>query len=434
MAVVVGIVVGTGIFRLPPLVAANSAGPGQFLLFWAAGGLISLLGALCWAELSSSHPDAGGEYYFLRRAFGPGAGFFLSWGRMTVIQTGSIALVAFILGEFAALFLDLGPAGPSIYAAGTVVLLTGLNILGTAHSRRVQNCLAAAIAAALVVLSAAALLQTPDGGASGLTLAGPGGSPSSPGAAGMAMIFVLFAYGGWSEAAYLTGELREVRRSILRALVFGIAVIIALYLLVNLAYLRQLGFAGLQASRTAGADLAGKIFGRGASLALAAMVILAGLSTVNATIITGARTNYALGRDFPLLRFMGRWNRRRNTPARALLVQGAVALALVAGARTERGLETIIAYTAPVFWFFILLTAASLFVFRRRGDLVPGGYRVPLYPLPPLLFMAAVSGLLVSSLAYAGPGTLAGAAIFLTGIPVYLLARRFRGNPGEPRP
>ena len=424
MAVVVGIVIGTGIFRLPPLVAANSSGPAQFLLFWVAGGVISLLGALCWAELSSSHPDAGGEYYFLRRAFGPGAGFFLSWGRMTVIQTGSIALVAFILGEFASRLLDLGPHGPSIYAAGAIVLLTGLNILGTVHSRRIQNCLAAAIAGALLVLAAGALLRPPAGEAGGLTLTGTGGEPVSLGAAGLALIFVLFTYGGWSEAAYLTGELKNVRRNILKVLVAGIAVITGLYLLINLAYLHQLGFEGLRGSGAVGADLAQAVFGRTAAVILAVIVILAGLSTANATILTGSRTNYALGRDFRLLNFMGKWNGRRNTPARALLVQGAIALALVAGARTERGIETVIAYTAPVFWFFILMTAASLFVFRRRGDLDPEGYRLPLFPLPPLLFMAAVAYLLYSSLAYAGTGALTGAAILLAGVPVYLLARK----------
>ncbi len=424
MAVVVGIVVGTGIFRLPPLVAANSSGEVQFLLFWIAGGVISLLGALCWAELSSSHPDAGGEYYFLRRAFGPGTGFFLSWGRMTVIQTGSIALVAFILGEFAGRLFDLGPHGPSIYAAAAIVLLTGLNILGTVHSRRAQNCLAAAIAGVLLVLAAGALLRPPAGEAGGLTLTGTGGEPASFGAAGLALIFVLFTYGGWSEAAYLTGELKNVRRSILQALIAGIAVITALYLLINLAYLHQLGFAGLRTADAVGADLAQAVFGRTAADILSVIVILAGLSTANATILTGSRTNYALGRDFRLLGFMGKWNARRNTPVRALLVQGAIALALVAGARTERGLETVIAYTAPVFWFFILLITAALFVFRLKGDLAPGAYRLPLFPLPPLLFMAAVAYLLYSSLAYAGTGALAGAAVLLAGVPVYLLARR----------
>lgn len=424
MAVVVGIVIGTGIFRLPPLVAANSSGPAQFLLFWVAGGVVSLLGALCWAELSSSHPDAGGEYYFLRRAFGPAAGFFLSWGRMTVIQTGSIAVVAFILGDFASLLLDLGPNGPAIYAAGTILALTGLNILGTAHSRRAQNFLAAAIAAALVVLAAGGLLKSPAGGFGVLDPAGTGGEPVSGGAAGLALIFVLFTYGGWSEAAYLTGELKNVRRNILKVLIAGIAVITGLYLLINLAYLHQLGFEGLRGSGAVGADLAQAVFGRTAAVILAAIVILAGLSTANATILTGSRTNYALGRDFPLLNFMGKWNGRRNSPGRALLVQGAIALALVAGARTEGGINTVVAYTAPVFWFFILLTTGALFVFRLRGDLDPEGYRLPLFPLPPIIFMAAVAYLLYSSLAYAGTGALVGAAVLLAGIPVYLLARR----------
>jgi basic amino acid/polyamine antiporter, APA family len=175
MAVIIGIVVGIGIFRLPPIVAANSAGEVQFILFWVAGGFISLMGALCYAELSSAMPDAGGEYHFLRKAFGPATGFFLSWGRMTVIQTGSIALVAFIMGDYATVILNLGAYSPSIYAAATVIVLTVLNVLGTIHSRRTQNILASIIVLTLVTISVAGFMISPGEGA-GLSAAGKGGT------------------------------------------------------------------------------------------------------------------------------------------------------------------------------------------------------------------------------------------------------------------
>ncbi len=425
MAVIVGIVVGIGIFRLPPIVAANSSGGLQFIMFWVAGGLISLMGALCYAELSSAMPDAGGEYHFLRKAFGPATGFFLSWGRMTVIQTGSIALVAFIMGDYASVILDLGPYSSSLYAAATVILLTGLNVMGTLHSRRTQNILASVIVLTLVTVSVAGLVFSPGDGFSGSSAGGQG--IFAGGTPGLAMIFVLLTYGGWSEAAYLTGELHNVKRSIVRALVFGIIVITTLYVLVNLVYLYVLGFETLRESDTVGYLLTERIFGPGGSLAVAVLVIISALSTANATIITGARTNYALGRDFRLLGFIGKWNDGSNSPVNALLFQGAIALILVGtGAWSQQAISTMVDYTAPVFWIFILLTTISLFVFRFRKSNVSGSFRVPLYPLPPLLFLAACGYMLYSSLAYTGTGALVGAGILLAGVPVYFLARKYQ--------
>ncbi len=424
MAVIVGIVVGIGIFRLPPIVAMNSAGELQFLAFWIAGGFISLMGALCYAELSSAMPDAGGEYHFLRRAFGPATGFFLSWGRMTVIQTGSIALVAFILGDYASVILNLGQYSASIYAALTVLVLTGLNVMGTYYSRRTQNILASVIALTIVSVSIAGLIS-PGNNDPGIANGGP---LFSGGAPGLAMIFVLLTYGGWSEAAYLTGELHNVRRSIVRSLVMGIAVITTLYLLINLTYLHVLGLETLRESETVGYLLTEKIFGHGASLLVAGIVIFSAMSTANATIITGARTNYALGRDFRLLRFMGIWNGKSNSPVNALLLQGVIALLLVGiGAWSQQAISTMVDYTAPVFWVFILLTTISLFVFRFRKEGSSGSYRVPLYPLPPLLFLAASLYMLYSSLTYTGTGAMVGAGILLAGVPVYFLARKYQG-------
>ncbi len=424
LAVVVGIVVGIGILRLPPIVATHSANELQFILFWIAGGFISMMGALCYAELSSSMPSSGGEYFFLRKAFGPATGFFLSWARMTVIQTGSVALIAFILGDYASALLPLGPYSSSLYAAGAVVVLTALNVSGTLYSSKMQNILASLIVLTLIVIAIAGLL-IPSGHI--LWPAANGQRIFSEGAAGLAMIFVLLTYGGWSEAAYLTGELHQVRKSIVRTLVFGILIITTLYVLVNLSYLHVLGFETLRDSQTVGYDLTRKIFGQQASLVVIIIVIISSLSTANATIITGARTNYAIGRDFTILRFLGKWNTRRNTPVNALLVQGIIALILVGmGAWSQQTISTIVDYTAPVFWFFLTLVTLSLFIFRRRNHHMPGAYQVPLYPLPPLLFLTACIYMLYSSLVFTGTGAIVGALILCAGIPVYFLAMKFQ--------
>ncbi len=426
LAVVIGIVVGIGIFRLPPIIASNSSGELQFLLFWFAGGFISLMGALCYAELSSSMPHAGGEYHFLRKGFGQATGFFFSWGRMTVIQVGSIALIAFILGDYATVLFDLGKYSASIYAGVTVVILTTLNILGTRHSSRAQNILTSAIILALISIIIAGFINV-EADISRLSLLGKDTQVFSGGAAGLAMIFVLLTYGGWNEAAYLTGELRDARKNIVRVLVLGILIITGLYLLVNLTYIHVLGFDGLRESQTVAYDLIEQIFGPVGSLIVVMIILASALSTANATILTGARTNYALGRDFKLLRFMGRWNKTRNSPVNALLVQGVMSLLLVGiGAWSQRSIETIVDYTAPVFWFFILLTTLSLFVFRLRNEVSASAYKIPLYPLPPLLFLFACMYMFYSSLTYTGRGAFVGMMILLAGLPVWFLVSRYQ--------
>lgn len=425
IAVVVGIVVGIGIFRLPPIVAANSANEFQFIAFWVAGGIISLMGALCYAELASSKPDAGGEYHFLSDAFGAPLGFLFSWGRMTVIQTGSIALIAFILGDYATLIVDLGPYSSAIYAAIAILLLTGLNLLGTHYSRQIQNVLTGLIILLLIFLSVSAFLSVEALPGISNSSASSGGLFTG-GSAGAAMIFVLLTYGGWNEAAYLSGELVDVKRNMLKVLLFGILIITALYVMVNMAYVQIIGLEALQNSETVGADLTSQIFGSGGTFIVTILVIATALSTANATIITGARTNYALGRDFSLLKFMGRWNQTNNTPSNALIVQGVIALLLVGlGVWSQQAVSTMVDYTAPVFWVFLLLTTVTLFVFRYRDGENNLPFSVPLYPVIPILFLIACVYMLYSSLAFTGMGALVGMAILAAGAPVYLIAKKY---------
>lgn len=424
ISVVVGIVVGIGIFRLPPIVAQNSANEFQFIAFWVIGGIISLMGALCYAELASSKPDAGGEYHFLNKAFGASVGFLFTWGRMTVIQTGSIALIAFILGDYATLILDLGSYSSAIYASLTIVGLTGLNLLGTHHSRRIQNIFTTLIILMLVLLSVSAFITIESIPNISSTSPREAGSLFSGGSAGAAMIFVLLTYGGWNEAAYLSGELHDVKKNMMKVLLFGICIITVLYVMVNTAYIQVLGLEGLQNSETVGADLTAQIFGTESTLIVSCIVLATALSTANATIITGARTNYALGRDFKLLGFMGKWNQANNTPANALIVQGVIALILVGlGVWSQEAVSTMVDYTAPVFWFFLFLTTLTLFVFRYRDNSVKLPFSVPFYPVTPILFLIACIYMLYSSLVFTGMGAFVGMGLLILGIPIYLLAR-----------
>src|SRR5690554_2681137 len=241
------------------------------MVLWVAGGLVVLVGALCYAELGSAYPDAGGEYAFLGRGWGANTALLFAWARCSIIQTGAIAAVAFIFGDYAQVLLPLGEQGPAIYAALVVVALTVLNVLGSTESRRVQWVLTVASVLALVAMAIGGLLLG-DGSAAGGAVA-TAAEPDAPrafgdlvGMLGMGMVFVLLTYGGWNEAAYLSGELRDVRRNLWRVLLLGSVVITTIYLLVNLAYLRVFGLEGLRGTHTVGADMMSMLAGPWAAI------------------------------------------------------------------------------------------------------------------------------------------------------------------------
>lgn len=397
-AMIVGIVIGAGIFKAPAIVAGSVSSGQVFILLWVAGGVISLVGALVYAELGSAYPNAGGEYYFLSRAFGGRLGFLFAWARMSVVQTGAIAAIAFVFGDYATRLLSLGPKSPVIYAAIVVIAVTVLNIIGTRESKRLQTALTIALACAISAVIIAGLA------AGGTAPAAPAAAQSSSGPlfGQLALIFILLTYGGWNEAAYLTAEMQDARRNIVRALVLGILVVTVLYVLLNLAYLNVLGLEGMKASKAVAADLMQATLGGAGAVVLSLVVIAASVSTLNATVFTGARTNYAVGRDYRVFRMLGVWREQSNTPVNALLVQGGVALMLVLlASTTPDGFETMVAYTAPAFWLFFLLTGISLFILRWQTPVNADHFRVPLYPLTPLLFCAMCGYMLYSSFNYA---------------------------------
>ncbi len=415
-AMLVGIVVGIGIFKTPPIVAANASSEAAFLGLWLLGGGLTVVGALCYAELGSTYPHAGGEYHYLTRAYGRALGFLFGWGRMTVMQTGAIAAVAFVYGDYAATLLPAGAHAAAIHAAAALAALTALQLLGTRLSGRAQFALTAATIAAVALVAATGLAAPPQ----------PSASEPAPaaGAAGLAMVFILLTYGGWNETAYLSGEVRDPRRDMARVLLAGTGVVMALYLVTNLALLSMMGLAGLRQADAVMTEPIEAVFGSAGAQLFSLVVCITALSTLNATIFTGARSTLALGADFPLLAPLGRRSGRTGAPVNALLLQGAVSLALVGiGTQARRGFETMIEYTAPVFWGFMLLIGLALFVFRWRDPGRPDGFRVPFYPATPLLFCTTSAFLMYSSIAYTGFGALAGLAILAAGVPVFLAGR-----------
>jgi amino acid transporter len=419
--IIAGLVIGGGIFAFPPLVAGIAGSVEWMFAAWVLGAILTLIGALCYAELATSFPNAGGDYHFLTRAYGKNLSFFFGWARMVVIIAGSIALLAFVFGNYMTQVFPLGTNSPAIYAALTVIVLTAINVSGLRGSARIQTILTLLLIAGLLSVALAGIVAPGQGAA-------PQDSGSGGGVAslGMALIFVLFTYGGWNEAAYVSAEVKGGPRSILRVLVIAIMAITAIYLVFVWALLNGLGFETLKASDAVAADLAGRAFGVIGEKIVGGFVALAALTSVNATMIVGARNNYSVARDWPILGFMHRWNDNRNAPVIAFLVQGSIALLLVLFAAFEQnGVRAMVEFTAPVFWFFLMLTGIALFVLRYKYPYMPRPFKAPLYPVLPLIFVVTCAYLFYSSISYAHSQNAVQVSLYVmaAGFVAWLIAR-----------
>lgn len=425
MALCIGMVVGAGIFKTSPMVAQFLATPEQLYLAWALGGVLSFIGGLCFAELAAAFPDAGGDYHFLRRAFGARLGFLFAWSRFAVIHTGSMALLGFVFGDYLAQVVDLSPwLGEHVsawLAGGLIVALTGLNLLGVRVGLGTQLGLTTLVIGGLLLLGVSAGVQQWQGLApatsAGQGAAGAVGAASAATVSwGTAMVFVFLAYGGWSDAATLSSEMKDPRRGIVRALLLGLGTVTALYLLANWAYVRVLGLGGLAASAAPAAESMRVVFGRGAEVAMVGVVTLTALSVMNAILIAGPRTTYAAARDLAAELQLARWDADRGTPTVAVIATSGMALALVAfGAATRGGFSTMVDYLSPVYWFFMTLSGLAVLVLRRKAPAHPRPFRVPLYPVLPLVFVGCSAYVLWASVVYVSAGAIVGVAVLAAG-------------------
>lgn len=425
VAIIVGLVVGTGIFSFPSIVAGVLGQTEAILFVWVAGGVVSIIGALCYAELATTYPSAGGEYHFLTRAYGPSVGFMFAWARLTVIQSGSIALFAYIFGDYASQLVPLGPYSSALYAALTIVALTLLNLAGIRQTATFQKGMFVATLAGLGILVFAGVFQ----GSEVAPAISDAPATLSMGSVGTAMLLVLLTFGGWNEAAYISAEVQNPQRNMVRALIIGLAVITALYVAVNFAYLSVLGPAGMAASKAVAADVMRAAFGDVGAVIITFVVLILILDNTHITLFTGARSAYALGQDFPLFQGLATWDAVRGVPTRGVIFQAIIALLLVAFAAFMRsGVQTVVDYLQPVFWVFFFLTGVSLFVLRARDPGALRPFRVPFYPVTPALFCLTGAYMLYNSVSFTGRGALAGVVVLAVGLPVLVLARRSQGR------
>ena len=409
-AVIIGIVIGAGIFKLPVLVAMNTGSAGMMFLCWIIGGAVSLAGALCYAELATKYPDEGGDYHFLFKAYGRKVSFLFGYARMMIIQPGSIVMMVFIAGGELTHFISFGKYSGSVFAMIIVTFLTFINIAGVRQFNAAQKTLTMLVLTGLAVIALSPHVLPFH--AKEIVFVSEATSMKG---FGMALVFVLLTFGGWNEAAYISSEIKDPEKNIVRSLVAGIAVITAVYLSVNFALFYVLGLSGMR-SFDAFRNLTGAVFGHQYAFVVSIMIFLAALSTANATIITGGRSNYALGRDFSVFNRLGAWNSKRETPVTALLIQWLISVALIIfGTFYKSGLEAAVDYTAPAFWFFFLLSGASLFVLRKKEIAKPDGFNVPLYPFIPFFFVMFSGFMLINSLIYTGSGAVLSVAVIITG-------------------
>lgn len=413
---IVGIIIGAGIFQTAPDVAKGAFSAWGVLAIWMVGGLLSLCGALGYAELASAYPREGGDYVYLSRAYGPWAGFMFGWTQLAVVRPGDIALMAFIFATYAQAIHESFtgaslPHGQQIYACGAAVVLTVINVLGVRQGKWTQNILTSTKVLGLLGIIAVAAVAP-------RSTVQPVTSGSLP--LSLALIFVLFTFGGWNEMAYVAAEVKNPKRNIVRALVVGTVAVTVLYLLVNGAFLYTLGYNGMAASEAVAVDTVSTLFPDIGAKLISILICISALGALNGLIFTGARISYAVGADHRAFRALGVWHSKRGTPVRALLVQGIITVALII---ILGSFDHTLLYTAAAVYSFYLATNAAVIVLRFKEPHVERPYRVTGYPFTTILFCCVCAFLIYSAVAYKPEVAAVACGILLLGLPLYRLTR-----------
>jgi basic amino acid/polyamine antiporter, APA family len=411
---VMGGIIGSGIFINPYVVARQVTTPFLILGVWAFGGLIALVAAFIWAELAALRPEVGGQYAYLREAFHPSVAFLYGWGLLLVIQTGGMAAVAV---TFARYFVESThiPISDSLVAALVLAILTGINCLGVRAGSTVQSFLMVLkILAILALIICGLFLAAPNWPAN--TNSAPPVSFNFFSAVGAAMVPVLFAYGGWQTASFVAGEIREPRKNLPRALIIGVVGVVLLYLLVNFVYVYVLSPEGLARTTTPASDVMRFALGPTGATLIAAGIAISTLGFLSQGMLTAPRVYFAMAEDGLFFKSVAWVHPKTLVPIAAIALQGILAIAIALWGRYEQ----ILNYVVSVDFIFFGLTATCIFVLRRKNKSPhPGGIRVPGHPITTALFVA-ICWIVVINTVYRYPeNTLIGLGILLAGIPAY---------------
>ncbi len=440
ICIIAGIVIGAGIYEITPKIAGNVTSLSELMSVWIVGGMISLAAALCYVELATATPEEGGDYIYLSRSYGPHVGFLFAWAEVWIVRPGSVGMMSFVFARFAhelvqGTFLSTGNKGNDfvLYAASTIVLVTVLNVLGVRSGKTTQNLLTIVKVAGLLLIFSVAMFAPAQVAVPPLAVTAE--APVSN--LRLALIFVLFTYGGWNDLCFVAAEVKHPERNILRSLALGVGLIAAIYLLFNLALVRAVGLEGLR-SPTVVADFMGTKFGDAGRRAISLLICLSCLGAINGTLFAGARIYYAVGTQHRFFAWLGKWSGKWDSPVRALSLQGATAFlwVVVFGklAGGEAGFDRLLAFTSPVFWTFAILVSLSVFVLRYREPSLPRPHKVVLFPVTPIIFFLACVFMLHAAISYAqflqsrqegwSPEAIATACVLVTGTAISMLQAR----------
>jgi len=436
IGIVVGTTIGSGIFRVPSVVAAETGSVPGIVGVWIVGGVLSLFGALTLAELATLHPRSGGIYVFLREAYGPRVAFLFGWTQLVLIRPSALGAIALIFAEYLRDFAALSPGGVRFVAAWAIVAVGAVNMRSVRWGAAFENAttgvkVLALGALALLVLAGAGMV----GGAAGGEVAGSlGAGPGGPvelarwSAYGVALVAALWAYDGWADLTFMAGEVRDPERTFPRALGVGVFVVITVYLLVNAAYLRVLDVPTMAASSLVASDAAERVAGPGASLLVSGLVVISTLGALNGAMMTGPRIFFAMALDGLMPRSIAAVHRTYATPWASV----ALATLLGVGYVSLRSFEQLAGGFVLGIWPFYALAVGAVILDRRRHPHRPRPYRVPFYPAVPVLFLATAVGLLLAALVETPGLTLFGFGLIALGVPAYEVARR-TSDPASPR-
>ena len=411
-ALVVGCIVGAGVFRVAAPGAPALPPPGPILLVWIAGGLISFCGALCYAELGAAYPKAGGDYVYLTRAYGRLTGFLFGWTKVFIERTGTIAILAFVFAEYLGHLTGLSATAVRVLATLAVMGLTAANIAGVQHGSRVQIAMTTLKVAALAAIIAVGGWWCWQGGVVPTTAADVAVSWSG---FGLALVFVLWTYGGWAESAYLAEEVRDPARTVPWSILWGLALTTTLYLLVNAVYLAVIPAAQMPQYPLVASEVMRRAVGPWGGRITAGIVMASAFGALNGYILTSGRILMAMGQDHPVLARLGAVHPRFATPAAALLFNAAAAVLLI----WTGTLDTIVTYSTVVISVFYGMTAVAVPILRRRDPATPRPYRTWGSPAVPLLFAAAMAWLVADVTLRRPAEVLAGFALLALALPLY---------------
>jgi basic amino acid/polyamine antiporter, APA family len=424
IVIVVGTVIGSGIFLTPGGVVRSAGSGGMALVVWTVGGILSLLGALTFAELGAAKPEAGGLYVYLRDAFGPAVAFLFGWTMFLVIGSGSLATLGAAFPRYVGVFVPLSPAGEKAVALLMIAAVTFINVRGTRRSADVQG-IATVIKVGVIVLLGAALIATADNSRhSGIWW--PSDFSLSALTGGVTgMIGVLWAYEGWQYVTFSAGETINPQKTFGRGIVIGTVLLIGIYVFANVGYFAALGVDGVASSNRVASDAASAVLGPGAARAVSAVILVSIFSASNGMMLTLPRVFFAMARDRLFFARLAEVHPRFGTPAAAIVGTAVWSAVLV----LSGSFEQLLTYVVFMSWIWFALAALAIFAYRRREPEAPRPFRTPGYPVTPILFVLAAMVIVLNTIIAQPVQSLVGLGIALLGLPAYLWWRpRTRGT------